>query len=158
MSRTVRSTSDLRCAGVAGAAALLLLAGCGGGSPEADSATTPAAGQSEEGTATSATTEFCSRAAGIDDRVDSALADLDDDPSLTDAFRQIAEDLRAIEAPAAIASDWDAMVAGLDRMANAFGQVDITDLDSLEALDRAEGDLTSVSDHVDQYLDDECGI
>ena len=54
--------------------------------------------------------------------------------------------MRGIEAPDAISSDWGAMAAGLDRMADAFAGIDdITDLDSLEALDRAEGDLTSAS-------------
>ena len=160
MSATARRALDLFRVGVGGAAAVVLLAACGGGAPEADSSTTTAAtGQSEEGAAAPAgTADFCSRAAGIDERVDSALADVPGDPSLTDAFRTIADDLRGIEAPAAIASDWNAMAAGLDRMADAFGQVDVNYLDSLEALDRAEGDLTTAGDHVDDYLSDECGI
>jgi hypothetical protein len=99
-------------------------------------------------------------AAGIDQRVDAALSDLEgDDPSVTDAFRQIATELRGIEAPDAIRSDWEAMAAGLDRMADAFAGIDsITDLDSLEALDRAEGGLTAAGRNVDEYLADECGL
>jgi hypothetical protein len=146
---------------VGGAAAVVLLAACGGGEPEAESSpgTTATAGQGEEGAAApDGVADFCSRAAGVDQRVDSALGGVEGDPSLTDAFHEIADDLRGIEAPAAIASDWNAMVAGLDRMAEAFGQVDVTDLDSLEALDRAAGDLTTVSDNVDRYLGEECGI
>jgi hypothetical protein len=160
MSATVRRALDLFRVGVGGAAAVVLLAACGGGAPEADSsATTAATGQREEGAAaTAGAADFCSQAAGVDERVDSALADVQGDPSLTDAFHEMADDLRGIEAPAAIASDWNAMVAGLDRMADAFGQVDVTDLDSLEALDQAEGDLTTASDNVDQFLSDECGI
>jgi hypothetical protein len=50
------------------------------------------------------------------------------------------------------------MSAGLDRMADAFADLDITDLDSLDALDQAEGNLTEAGDNVDQYLSDECGI
>jgi hypothetical protein len=149
-------TLDLLHVGIGGAAAVVLLTACGGGGSDADSAPPPAAAQSEEGTAT--TDEFCAQAAGVDERVDSALADVEGDPSLSDAFRKIADDLRTIEAPAAIASDWEAMAAGLDRMADAFGQVDITDLDSLQALEQAEGDLTTVGDNVDDYLRDECGI
>jgi hypothetical protein len=154
MSRTVRRTLDLFRVGVGGAAVVVLLAACGGGDPEADApAAAPAAGESSAGTA-----DFCATAAGIDERVDSALSDAEGDPSLADAFREIADDVRGIEAPAAIAADWTAMVAGLDRMADAFGEVDISDLDSLEALDQAEGDLTEVSANVDQYLSDECGL
>jgi ABC-type glycerol-3-phosphate transport system substrate-binding protein len=161
MSRTVR-TLDLFRTGLAGAAAVVLLTACGGGGSEAGSATaTPAAGQSGEGTAAAdGAADFCAQAAGIDQRVDSALSDLEgDDPSVTDAFRQIATELRGIEAPDAISSDWEAMAAGLDRMADAFAGIDdITDLDSLEALDRAEGDLTTASTNVDAYLSDECGL
>jgi hypothetical protein len=154
MSRTVRRTLDLVRIGVGGAAAVVLLAACGGGDSGADSAATSAA----EGTAAGEDADFCASAAGIDERVDTALSDAEGDPSLADAFREIADDLRGIEAPAAIAADWTALSAGLDRMAEAFGQVDISDLDSLEALDQAEGDLTTVSGTVDDYLSDECGI
>jgi hypothetical protein len=155
MTRTLRRDPHLFRVGVAGAAAVVLLAACGGGdgsgagSPEATQATA-----AEEGT----TGDFCDRAAGIDERVDAALDDVAGDPSLADAFRQIADDLRTIEAPEPITADWESMAAGLDRMADAFGQVDVTDLDSLEALEQAEGDLTEVGDRVDDYLGDECGI
>ncbi len=160
MSRTVR-TLDLFRIGVAGGAAVVLLTACGGGGSEADSATTPAAGQSEEGTAAAdGAATFCAQAAGIDQRVDSALSDLEgNDPSVPDAFRQIATELRGIDAPDAIRSDWEAMAAGLDRMADAFAGIDtIPDLDWLEALEQAEGDLTTASRNVDDYLADECGL
>jgi ABC-type glycerol-3-phosphate transport system substrate-binding protein len=161
MSRTVR-TLDLFRIGVAGGAAVVLLTACGGGGSEAGSATTtPAAGQSEEGTAAAdGAADFCAQAAGIDQRVDSALSHLEGgDPSVADAFRSIATELRGIEAPEAITSDWEAMAAGLDRMADAFAGIDdITDLDSIESLDRAEGDLTAASTNVDDYLSDECGL
>ncbi|SDZ18102.1 hypothetical protein SAMN05660209_04938 [Geodermatophilus africanus] len=160
MTRTVH-LAPIR-VGVAGAAAVVLLTACGGGGSEADSATTPpATGQSEEGTtASEGAADFCAQAAGIDQRVDAALSDLEgDDPSVTDAFRQIATELRGIDAPDAIRSDWEAMAAGLDRMADAFAGVDsLTDLDSIEALDQAEGDLTTASTNVDAYLSDECGL
>jgi hypothetical protein len=155
MTRTVRRDPHLFRVGVAGAAAVVLLAACGGGessgtgSPEATQATA-----AEEAT----TGDFCDRAAGIDERVDAALDDMEGDPSIADAFRQIADDLRAIEAPEPITADWQSMAAGLDRMADAFGQVDVTDLDSLEVLEQAEGDLTEASSRVDDYLGEECGI
>jgi hypothetical protein len=51
------------------------------------------------------------------------------------------------------------MAAGPDRMADAFAGIDdITDLHSIESLDRAEGDLTAASRNVDAYLSDECGL
>jgi hypothetical protein len=156
MTRTGRRDLQLFRVGVAGAAAVVLLAACGdGGSSGAESPeTTRAAGEATgEGAG-----DFCDRAAGIDERVDAALEDMEGDPSIADAFRQIADDLRAVEAPEPITADWGSMAAGLDRMADAFEQVDVTDLDSLEVLEQAEGDLTEASSRVDDYLGDECGI
>ncbi|HEV3364939.1 MAG TPA: hypothetical protein VG795_12525, partial [Acidimicrobiia bacterium] len=75
------------------------------------------------------------------------------------AFRQIATELRGIDAPDAIRSDWEAIAAGLDRVADASADVDtVPDLDSPEALEQAEGDLTTAGRNVDDYLADECGL
>ncbi|WP_138759636.1 hypothetical protein [Modestobacter altitudinis] len=163
MSRTLRPIPTLFRAGVAGAVAVVLLTACGGdsGNTATDSPQTSSAAGDNESAPTAApdAADFCNQAATIDERVDTALSDLDDgDASLSDAFHQIAVELRGITAPAAITSDWDAMAAGLDRMADALGDVDVTDLGSLESLDEAEGDLTASSDSVDTYLSDECGI
>jgi hypothetical protein len=162
MSRTVRPIPIVYRAGVGGAAVLLLLTACGGAGRTATDPpdrTGVAAAEASAPTAESGAPAFCSQAAGIDQRVDSALSDRDDDlPSLPDAFRQIAGELRDIAAPAEITSDWEAMANGLDRMADAFADLDITDLDSLDALDHAEADLTEASTRVERYVDDECGI
>ncbi len=159
MSRTVRPLPGACRAGLAGVAAVLVLTACGGergntasGSPE----TTRVAGGDAE---TSSTDDFCSRAAGIDERVDSAMSDLaGNDPSVAAVFRQIAAELRDITAPPAIRSDWTAMAAGLDRMADAFADLDLTRLDSIESLDRADGDLTETSARVEDFLAAECGL
>ncbi|MBM7808975.1 hypothetical protein JOD57_004812 [Geodermatophilus bullaregiensis] len=161
MSRTAHRTPTTCRAGAAAAAAVLLLTACGGGDTGAasDRPEETSAAEADAGGATSGAADFCAQAAGIDERVDTALEDLeDDDPSVSDAFRQIATELRGIDAPESITPDWEAMAAGLDRMADAFGDVDVTDLGSLEALDRAEGDLSTASARVDDYLSDECGL
>jgi hypothetical protein len=102
--------------------------------------------------------DFCRQAADIDERVDAAVSDLGDDPSLADVFRRLTEELRAIEAPAPVADDWESMADGLERMADAFADGDFSAPSSLDALDAAEGDLTAAGDRVDTYLRDECGI
>jgi hypothetical protein len=53
-----------------------------------------------------------------------------------------------------IATAWTEQPAGLDRMADA----DIPDSHALEALDRAERDLTTAGTEVETYLGDECGL
>ncbi|MBM7808944.1 hypothetical protein JOD57_004781 [Geodermatophilus bullaregiensis] len=149
-------------AGVAAAAAVVLLAACGGDDGDSGDATgtASAAATTTAGSATASGEEdFCAQAAGLDERVDEALSGVgDDDPSVTDAFRQTAEELRAVEAPEPIAADWEALAGGLDRMADAFADLDVTDPDSLAALEDVEGQLSTAGDNVDAYLRDECGI
>ena len=158
------SRSPIPCrAGVAAAAAVVLLAACGGDGGDSAGDATPipsAAETAAAGTASASGDEdFCSQAAGLDERVDEALSGIGDgDPSVTDAFRQIAGELRAVEAPAPIAADWEALAGGLDRMADAFTDLDITDPDSLTALEDVEGQLSTASENVDTYLREECGI
>jgi hypothetical protein len=154
MSRTARPTARRRLAGVVAAAVVVSLAGCGGTGEES---ATQAPGTAAATTASA--TGFCDQAAGIDERVDAALPGPDGgDPSVADVFRQLAVELRAIDAPTAIAPAWAAMAAGLDRMADAFADLDMTDPDSLGALDRAEQDLTAASNEVEDHLSDECGL
>jgi hypothetical protein len=161
MSRRVRRTVIACRAQLAGAAAVVLLAACGGGGSEADSSATGSAAQPDAGETTggSGEADFCTQAAGIDERVDEALADLEgNDPSVAEAFRQIAEELRAIEAPDEIAADWSALAGGLDRLSESFADFDVTDPESLAAMEKAEGDLSRASSNVENYLRDECGI
>jgi hypothetical protein len=158
MSGTVHTIRYACRAGVAAAGMVLLLAGCGGGDSQTGAAASPATSTSAETPAPSGDADFCGKAAGIDDRVDAAVSNLENDPSVEDAFRQLTAELRAIEAPPSIAADWEAMAGGLERMADAFADVDITDLSTLDALDDAEGDLSAASDRVQTYLRDECGI
>jgi hypothetical protein len=159
----VRRTLSLSRAGVAGAAAVILLAACGGdgGESATDSPATasPAESSAAETTATSGAEDFCTQAAGIDERVDSALSDLEgDEPSVPEAFRRAAEEVRAIDAPGEIATDWEALAGGLDRIGDALSNIDITDPESLATLEDVEGDLSTASTNVENYLRDECGI
>jgi len=159
MSRTARATLHLCRAGVAAAAAAVLLTACGGDGQESASGSAETSGTAGGTTEGSGTSDFCAQAEGIDQRVEDALSGAeDDDPSVPDAFRQIALELRDVQPPDAIRDDWTELSAGLDRMADAFTELDLTDPGSLELLDEAEGNLTTASDNVDRYLRDECGI
>jgi len=154
MSPTARPNTGRRLAGIVTAIAVATVPACGGPATQPSGATdasttAPAAGAAD----------FCAQAADIDERVDAALTDQDQGgPSITDAFRQLAGELRGIDAPVPIATAWADMSAGLTRMADAFAALDLTDADSLEALDRAERSLTTASAEVESYLADECGL
>jgi len=152
-------------AALAGAAVAVLLAGCGGDDSPADSPADSAADSAGSSTSaaaegtSAASADFCTQAATLDERVDAALSDLQgDDPSVADAFRQLSTELRGLEPPEAISADWEALSSGLDRMAQAFADLDLTDPDSLAGLDAAEGELSTASSNVEGYLRDECGI
>ena len=154
MSGTARRNRTACRAGVAAAGVVLLLAGCGGGDSRSGAADTPAA----ETPAPSGDADFCDQAAAIDERVDAAVSDLGGDASIPDVLRELTVELRAIEAPAPIAADWETLAGGLERMADAIADGDITDPTTLEALEAAERDLSGAGDRVDTYLRDECGI
>jgi hypothetical protein len=159
MSSTQHRSVRRRHLSFAGAAVLVLLAGCGGGDGGSAADSSAAASEPAESSAGGSGSEFCTRAAELDQRVDSALADMaGDDPSLKDAFQQLADELRAMDPPGAIASDWEALAGGMEELATAFADFDLTDPDTLAALEAAEKKLTTASDNVETYLRDECGI
>src|SRR3712207_1919201 len=119
--------SSVRRAPLAALAAVVLLSACGGADSGSDPAATDSGARTggAEMTAPSGDSEFCVQAAELDDRVEAALADAEgDDPPVPEAFRQVSSELRAIEAPEAIRSDWAAMAGGLDLMADAVADVD----------------------------------
>ena len=155
----MRPTAILCRSGLAAAVATVLLTACGG--DDADPASAPAeTSASAESTAdgSGAADDFCARAEDLDQRVETALDESDGDGSLPDVFRRLAEEMRSITAPEAIAADWDTMRTGLDRMADAVADLDISDADSVAALEEAGRGLETASDDVETYLCEECGI
>ncbi|MGY1738143.1 MULTISPECIES: hypothetical protein [unclassified Geodermatophilus] len=151
-------------AGVAAVLGVVLLASCsgddGGSGDGGSAADTPATSSPAEDTAedTAAGEDFCARAADLDQRVEDALAEVEGDASLPEVFRQLGEEMRDVDPPEEIAADWETMQAGLDRMADAVADLDLTDGDSVAALEEAGSGLDTASANVEAYLRDECGI
>jgi ABC-type glycerol-3-phosphate transport system substrate-binding protein len=157
MSATVHRHRSACRAGAAAAGVVLFLAGCGGGDSRDGAAASPAATTAAE-TSPSGDADFCEQAADIDHRVDAAVSDLGPDSSLPDAVSQLTAELRAIEAPDAIAADWNALASGLDRLADAIADVDLSDPSTFDALDQAGSAVSAAGDRVDAYLREQCGI
>ncbi|MGY1608974.1 MULTISPECIES: hypothetical protein [unclassified Geodermatophilus] len=147
-------------AGVVTLLGVVLLAACSGDEGSGDgggsAADTPATDSPAEDSA--AGDDFCAQAADLDQRVEDALAEAEGDASVPEVFRRLGDEMRAMSAPEAIADDWEAMQAGLDRMADAMADLDLTDQDSVAALEDAGSGLDTASENVDTYLREECGI
>jgi len=148
--------------GLSVAAAVVLLSACGGsdeGSSASSSGETGAA--ASESSAEPADSQFCTEAATIQERVGASF-DEQDPASLGLALQDGAAEIRGIEPPAEIASDWNVLADGLDQIAAAFSEVDLTDPAAQQALGQKiaelQGPLDSASTNVENYLRDECGI
>ena len=83
-------------------------------------------------------------------------------PASAQALQEGAAEIRAIEPPAEIAADWNALADGLEQIAAAFAEVDLTDPAAQQALGQKiaelQGPLDTASTNVETYLRDECGL
>jgi hypothetical protein len=146
--------------GLSVAAAVVLLSACGG-SDEGSSASSSSEATASESSADAAGSQFCTEAAGIQEKVGASF-DEQDPASLGQALQEGAAEIRGIEPPAEIAADWNALADGLDQIAAAFAEVDLTDPAAQQALGQKiaelQGPLDTASTNVETYLRDECGL
>ena len=159
----MRRTLTVFRSGLSVAAALVLLSACGGSDENSDSSASSETSASEtESEAPAADSEFCTEAASIEDRVSSTLNDQSDPAALPQALQQAADEIRAIDAPPEIASDWEALAGGVEQIAAAFAQVNFNDPNALATFEAQVGQLQtqleSASTNVETYLREECGI
>jgi hypothetical protein len=77
-------------------------------------------------------------------------------------FQQAAAGIRAISAPAAIASGWSALADGLDQLGAAYAKTDVSDPSSAASFQQTatqlESKLSGSVTSVDTYLQSHCGI
>ena len=154
-----RSLSALRAA-LPVAAALVLLPACGG-SDEAGSASDNTS-SAPETTASAADSEFCREAASIQERLTATVTEQSDPTQLPQILDEAASEIRAIDAPEEIASDWTALADGVQRFSEAIAGIDFSDPNALTTLEREltplQEELDTASTNVGNYLSDECGI
>ena len=156
--------------GLSLAAAVVLLTACGGSDDEdsassESSATSSSASTSSaaEDTAEPANSEFCTEAAAAFEQVEPAFTGGGDDPAaLATALQQAADDVREIEPPSELESDWAALADGIEQFSQAFADVDVTDPASAAELQERStaiiGQLTTSATNVQTYLATECGL
>lgn len=152
----------LRRAGLCAAAALVLLTGCGGSDKATDASTsTPTSGAAGT-SAQAAGSEFCTQAAGVESSVGSAVTDSSDPAAVKEALQAAVAKIRAITPPSEIASDWTALADGVDEVATAFANVDVSNPSAVAGFEQSAGvlekQLSGPSANVEKYLADKCGL
>ncbi|HEY0506853.1 MAG TPA: hypothetical protein VGD12_02215 [Blastococcus sp.] len=146
-----RSLSACR-RGLSVAVVAVLLSGCGGAGDDG----TPAAESSD------ATSRFCTEAASIQERVGSTVSDPSRQADLPEVLQASATEIRAVEAPSEIFSDWNALADGAEQLSAVIGSVDPDQPDAFagieQQLDEVTSRLSGASTNVSDYLRNECGI
>jgi len=141
--------------GPALAAAVVLLTACGGSDDEESAAATST-------TAERSTSDFCSEAASVQQRITDSAGEPGEDTSLRETFEAAADEVRDIAAPEEIAADWNALADGLDQFAAVIDQADPDDPEALggvqEQFDQIQAQLGAASANVQNYLTEECGL
>jgi hypothetical protein len=151
--------------GLSVAAAAVLLTACSG-SGDDDSASSSSSGTSSSASETSADaagSEFCTEAAAALSEVEPAFTGQGGDPAaLAPALQRAADQVRAIEPPSQISSDWTALADGIEQFAQAFAEVNVNDPASASALQQRTteiiGSLSTSATNVQNYLGEECGL
>src|SRR5690348_15245593 len=107
-------------AGLSLAAALVLLTACSGSKSDTSASSSSTAGSSaSETTAKAAGSEFCTQAAAIESSVGSAVANQSDPSSIQQALQTAVAQIRGIDPPGEIASDWTKLADGVEQLAAA---------------------------------------
>jgi hypothetical protein len=140
------------------AAALVLLTACGG-SDEDDAAS--AEPTPSETTPPGASSEFCRQAGGIQARIAATFGGETDRAILPEVLQEAATEIRAIDPPAELASDWSAFATGVDQIA-AAAQIDFDDPAAVATFQQqaaaAQQQHGEAFRNVTTYLTEECGL
>lgn len=149
--------------GLSAAVAVVLLTACGGSDDEESASSESSASSSSAAETTEpADSEFCTEATEAYEQIQPAISGSADPTAVAPALQQAADDVRAIEAPPEIASDWAALGDGIEKFAQAFAEFDAGDPASASAFQQriAElgGEVGSSATNVRTYLAEECGF
>ncbi|MGY1917153.1 hypothetical protein [Blastococcus sp. SYSU DS0973] len=160
--------SLLRSAVLPATAALVLLTGCSGSDDEdatasqETSAAESSAAETSAAETSAADSEFCTEATSSLERLTGSASSAGDPSELPQIFRGAAEEIRGIEAPDELASDWNALADGAEQFASTLENVDLTDPNAMTTLQQQlaplEQQLNEASMNVQNYLGDECGM
>jgi hypothetical protein len=159
----MRSTLTVCRTGLSAAAALVVLTACGGGdsndSSAAGKSTTPSS--ASQTTAAASGSEFCSQAAAVQQRVGATFSGSSDPTTLPSVLQEAATQIRAIDPPEEIASDWTSFADGIEQIASA-AKINFNDKAAVATFQQKVGALQqqygTAFTKVENYLRDECGF
>jgi ABC-type phosphate transport system substrate-binding protein len=150
-------------AGLSAAAALVLLTACGGSGNDdnASSASSTTTSSASETSADAAGSDFCTAAAGVQDRVGATFSGTSDPSSLPDVLQAAATEIRAIDPPPELSADWKNFATGIEQIA-AAAKIDFKDQAAVAKFQQQAAALqqqfgTSFT-NVEKYLSSKCGL
>lgn len=139
---------------------MLVASGCGGNDNQADAndaesneAATPAAGATDQGGGAAGTADFCQSARALYDQLSAAGPAAPTSDQVQGVFNQA----KALEAPAEIAADWNAI---LDTLVAPVvnGEIDVNDPAGSAELTERAGGLAEALQRTGTYFDTTCGF
>ncbi|MGZ4566419.1 MAG: hypothetical protein ACXVFZ_06230 [Blastococcus sp.] len=161
----MRRTLTVCRTGLSVAAVVVLLAACGGGSDTKSSAASGSttAGSSSAPSSAAHPSKFCVDATTTLNGLSPAFSSNAASPSsLAPVLKKAATQVRAIQPPAEIRTDWAQLADGLDQFASAYASVNVNDPASASAFQQQNSallaKLTTAVTHVQAYMVKNCGL
>jgi hypothetical protein len=147
----MRSPARLVRSAVAGAAAVVLLTACGGSGDEEPAASSSSSSSSSSASSSSAApsptaapdpaaAEFCTQVTSAFQELSATLGT--DPVAVAGRLPEVVATLESVEAPAAIAPDWNALLDGLRQLATTAGSLDLSTPEGQQQFSDAEAQLT----------------
>jgi hypothetical protein len=160
----MRRTLTVCRTGLSVAAAAVLLSACSGsgdGNSSAASESSRTSSSAPESSADAAGSDFCVQAAAVQEHVGATFNGESDPSTLPTVLQQAAQQIRAIDPPAELKSDWTAFAEGIEQIATA-AQVDFKDPNAVAAFQQKVTGLQQqyggAFTNVETYLNDSCGL
>jgi hypothetical protein len=164
----MRRTQTLAKAGLVAATALFALTACGGEESDSAVSTTPSATSTSADPSTpSATADagsdpeaqaFCTEAEAVTNEVGTVLTQASSDPAaIPGALEQAVAAFQAVDAPAAVATQWDALTGAIDKLRTDLGTLDLTSPEAQTTAQTAFTEFQSTTTEPAAGIEEYCG-
>jgi hypothetical protein len=164
----MRAPTTVLTAGLSAAAAVVLLAACGGSGEGSDASASSSAGSSSAASASSGssvpsgdTAAWCDQAVALSSDLQQTLTAAGADPTqVAPVLQQAADKYAGVQAPADITQDWGLVVGAVQTLATAAQPIDFTAPDAgdqlVASISGQEDALNTAMDHVTGYAQANC--